>query len=136
MRIPISRIVNENYIRRTERLLRLVRRKFGPETHLLVKKILLVSLYVDYYQEISKSHRWVGYVAVLSRNEGIALNNTKTPTMFISNEERFLVVNNVGFTFLGIPGKLIKDCSVPLSMVEDAAIKYCKETISQEVWPF
>lgn len=132
MKIPINEIIEESYIRRTERLLRLVRKKFGPETHLLVKKILLVSLYVDYYQEMYKNYLWVGYVTVLSRNEGIALNNTKTPTI----EERFLVVNNVGLTFLGIPGKLIKDCSVPLSMVEEATVKYCKEAISREKWPF
>lgn len=132
MKIPINEIIEESYIRRTERLLRLVRKKFGPETHLLVKKILLVSLYVDYYQEMSKNYFWVGYVTVLSRNEGIALNNTKTPTI----KERFLVVNNVGFTFLGTPGKLIEDCSVPLSMVEEAAVKYCKEAISREEWPF
>ena len=132
MKIPISRIVRENHIRRTERLLRLVRKKFGPETHLLVKKILLVSLYVDYYQEMSKNYRWVGYTIILSRNERIALDNTKTPII----EDRFLVENSVGFSFLGIPGKLIKDCSVPISIVEDAAVKYCKERISQEVWPF
>ena len=108
---------------RTERLLRLVRRKFGPETHLLVKKILLVSLYVDYYQEMSKKYFWVGYATILLRNEKIALNNTKTPTI----EDRFLVGNSVSPSFLGISGKLIEDCSVPLSMVEDATIKYCEE---------
>lgn len=123
MKIPINEIIEESYIRRTERLLRLVRKKFGPETHLLVKKILLVSLYVDYYQRITNHYVWVNYYTVLTRNERIALNYDSTipfPTA------EFIRGNCISCQFLGVEAKKISDRSVPLSKVENEVEFYCK----------
>lgn len=121
MKIPINEIIEERYIRRTEKLLRLVRRKFGPETHLLVKKILLISLYVDYYQKITNHYRYISYLTVLTRNEKIALKNNSP----ISTNE-FIIWNYIHYEFLGVKSKIITDRSVPLSKVEDEVEYYCK----------
>ena len=118
MKIPINEIIEESYIRRTERLLRLVRRKFGPETHLLVKKILLISLYVDYYQRITNHYIYISYLTVLERNEKIALKNIST--------NDFIIWNYIHYEFLGVKSKIITDSSVPLSKVEDEVEFYCK----------
>ena len=123
MKIPINEIIEESYIRRTERLLRLVRKKFGPETHLLVKKILLVSLYVDYYQRITAHYVWVSYCTVLARNEKIALNNDST-IPFPTSE--FILGNSISYQFLGVEAKKRSDSSVPLSKLEDEVEFYCK----------
>ena len=123
MKIPINEIIEENYIRRTERLLRLVRKKFGPEAHLLVKKILLVSLYVDYYQRITAHYVWVSYSTVLARNEKIALDYDSTIPFPTS---AFILGNSMSYQFLGVEAKKISDRSVPLSKVEDEVEYYCK----------
>lgn len=123
MKIKISDVTTEDYVRRTEKLLRLVRKKFGPETHLLVKKILLVSLYVDYYQRRTNHYVWISYSTVLARNEKIALSHDST-IPFPTNE--FIKENCINYEFLGVEANKISDSSVPISKVEDKVEFYCK----------
>ena len=127
MKIKISKVTDEWHIKRTEQLLRLVRRKFGPEVHLLVKKILLVSLYVNYYQEKYHRSNWIGYHEILARNERIAINwDSKTPHMTTA----FIVANSIYTSFLGVPSEIIKDPSYTVEKVEETVDKCCKQEIA------
>lgn len=67
---PIK-LVSDNQRERTLKLLQAFKNIYGISLYLLMKKMLAVSILVDYYQELLHSHFYIHYEDFLVRNEGI-----------------------------------------------------------------
>lgn len=141
MKIHINQVVTEDYVHRTQQLLRTLRFNFGPRVALLVKKILLISLYVEYHQGIASTNHWVNYEHILERNERLVKQLTFPHKMlflnFKENEERnvrFILDNNL-FTsphFMDIPKDIIINESIKLKDFETKVNKICKQNLYDE----
>ena len=67
---PIK-LMSDNQRERTLKLLQDFKNIYGISLYLLMKKMLAVSILVDYYQELLHDHLYIYYEEFLTRNERI-----------------------------------------------------------------
>jgi hypothetical protein len=81
---PIK-LVSDNQRERTLKLLQAFKNIYGISLYLLMKKMLTVSILVDYYQELSHSHFYIHYEDFLVRNERIIKRREKISEVLTQN---------------------------------------------------
>lgn len=81
---PIE-LISDNQRERTLKLLQAFKNIYGISLYLLMKKMLAVSILVDYYQKLSYSYFYIRYEDFLVRNERIIKRREKISEVLKQN---------------------------------------------------
>lgn len=119
--------ITQDEYKRTTRLLGNIRRDFGIDKYLLMRKMLIVVVITEYYQRKYKMKDWISYDSFLSRNEQFARdwkNVTKNPDFSAKN-----YLGGSHHTFFGIDsGIIIK--GTPIDVI-DTTHEYWKRRLGK-----
>ena len=125
-----SKFLDEETLGRVEKLFRTSMRKYGPEITLLLKKIMMVAMWIHYYQENTHRERWIRCQFVLKRNEDLIIHSISRygwDNELVNKEtiERLIRKNNGcnGHSFFGLDGETALQKS--LDALEREIIDYC-----------
>lgn len=98
-------LIPKDEFKRSVKLLGNVRRNFGINNYLLLRKMFIVVLITEYYQRKYKIENWISYDSFLSRNELYAKD-----CKGITNNPDFAYKNCLGGShpnFFGIPSDIV-----------------------------
>lgn len=129
-----SKFLDEETLGRVEKLFRTSMRKYGPEITLLLKKIIMVAMWIQYYQEITCKEYWIKFPNVLQRNESIIIHSIPQYPFSFPSEEREINKSTIeshiwksngcsGYSFFGLDGDVVLGKS--LEELEKDIINYC-----------
>lgn len=126
-----SKFLDEETLRRVEKLFRTSMRKYGPEITLLLKKIIIVAMWIQYYQETTRKEYWIKFSNVLERNEDLIIHSKRQYPFFILAEinkstikAHIWRINGCdGYSFFGLDGNVLLKKS--LEELEKDIIVYC-----------
>ena len=118
-------LIPKDEFKRSVKLLGNVRRDFGINNYLLLRKMLIVVLLTEYYQRKYKIETWISYDSFLSRNELHA-----RYCKGITNNPDFADKNFLGGghpQFFGIPSDIVIK-GTPIQVI-DAEHEYWREEL-------
>lgn len=127
-----SKFLDEETLGRVEKLFRTSMRKYGPEITLLLKKIIMVAMWIQYYQETTCKECWINFPNVLERNESIIIHSIQQYPFSYPREEinKSTIESHIwksngcsGYSFFGLNGDVVLGKS--LEELEKDIINYC-----------
>ena len=126
-----SKFLDEETLGRVEKLFRTSMRKYGPEITLLLKKIIMVAMWIQYYQETTCKECWINFPNVLKRNENIIIHSKQQYPYTIPDEiNKSTIKAHIwksngcdGYSFFGLDGNVALKKS--LEELEKDIIDYC-----------
>lgn len=127
-----SKFLDEKLLGRVEKLFRTSMRKYGPEITLLLKKIIMVAMWIQYYQETTCKEYWIKFSSVLERNESIIIHSIQQYPFSFPREEinKSTIKSHIwksngcsGYSFFGLNGDVVLGKS--LEELEKDIINYC-----------
>ena len=126
-----SKFLNEETLGRVEKLFRTSMRKYGPEITLLLKKIIMVAMWIQYYQETTCKACWIKFPNVLKRNEDLIIHSKQQYPYTIPEEiSKTTIKAHIwksngcdGYSFFGLDGNVVLKES--LEELEKDIIDYC-----------
>lgn len=126
-----SKFLDEETLGRVEKLFRTSMRKYGPEITLLLKKIIMVAMWIQYYQETTCKEYWIKFSSVLERNESIIIHSKQQYPYTIPEEiNKSTIKSHIwksngcsGYSFFGLDGDVVLGKS--LEELEKDIINYC-----------
>ena len=110
-------------------------RKYGPEITLLLKKIIMVAMWIEYSQKNTNIEKWINFLRVLRRNEDIIIHSyvMEYSSHYIGEVNKntikaHLLTSNGcnGLTFFGLDGHVALKKN--LDDLERDIIDYCNLT--------
>ena len=126
-----SKFLDEETLARIEKLFRTSMRKYGPEITLLLKKIIMVAMWIQYYQETTCKSCWIKFPNVLERNENIIIHSIQQYPYTIPEEvSKSTIKAHIwrsngcdGYSFFGLDGETALQKS--LDELEREVIDHC-----------
>ena len=126
-----SKFLDEETLARVEKLFRTSMRKYGPEITLLLRKIIMVAMWIQYYQETTCKEYWIKFPNVLERNENIIIHSKQQYPHTIPEEiNKSTIESHIwksngcsGYSFFGLDGDVVLGKS--LEELEKDIINYC-----------
>lgn len=117
-------LISKNQRERTLKLLQDTKTKYGISVYLLMKKMLTVSILVDFLQNKYKFGTWITYEEFLRRNEAIV--NAHYDTEYLRKSNGLLSPY-----FFAIPTYVIIQQS--LQDVENTTIEHWERTLNEQI---
>lgn len=127
-----SKFLDEETLARVEKLFRTSMRKYGPEITLLLKKIIMVAMWIEYSQQTTDIEKWINFLRVLKRNEDLIIRSIskyweEIPVNKETIERQIRKINGCnGYVFFGLDGETALQKS--LDDLERDIINYCNLT--------
>jgi hypothetical protein len=119
-------LIPKDEFKRSVKLLGNVRRDFGIDNYLLLRKMLIVVLITEYYQRKYKIDTWISYNQFLARNEQHARD-----CKGVTSNPDFAYKNFLGGTthpqFFGIPSDIVIK-GTPIQVI-DTEHEYWREEL-------
>ena len=120
-------LISKDEFKRSVKLLGNVRRDFGINNYLLLRKMLIVVLLTEYYQRKYKIGTWISYNSFLSRNEQFARDCKGITNNPDFADKNFLGVSHI--RFFGIPSDIVIK-GTPIDVI-DTTHEYWKRKLGK-----